>query len=154
MTVYPVRVQIKKTKPEYNVCETDPNRLSFEFGTVTATVTKRFKFPKGAKILNVYAETNVTQATHASNLIKVGAVNKGTAGSGTGTIVDYTDAANSNNSTGGSAFTAYTARAMTVITTSNVNILASGEILEVTITIGGTISKDINVYIDYVDHIA
>lgn len=154
MAYFPIDVQTKRKKPQYNLCETDPSRLRFEFGTVTATVTKRFKFPKGAKILNVYAETNATQATHASNLIAVGAVNKGTAGSGTGTIVDKTDAANSNNSTGGSAFTAYTARAMTVITTSSVNILASGEILELTIDISGTISKDINIYVDYVDYIA
>lgn len=154
MTVYPIRVQIKKTKPEYNVCETDPYRLLLPFGTVTATTTKRFRFPKGAKILKVYAETSATQATHASNLISIGAINKGTDGSGTDVIVDGSSAANSNNSTGGSAFTAYTKRSMTVITTSSINVLDADEIIEVTITIGGTISKDINVYIDYVDVIA
>lgn len=100
-----------------------------EFAAISATTT--FELPPSPVAGTVSASNFVvstTVATDAANIWTIGVVNKTQSNN---KIVDSTVAANSNNSTGGTAFTANTSRALTL--TANTTV-AIGDVIEVTIT--------------------
>jgi hypothetical protein len=103
-------------------------------GTISATAIFNHRVKRTGVVSASSLIVPTTVAADAANIWTIGIVNKGNAGAGNTVIVDNTAPANSNNSTGGSAFTANVERALTLSgTPANLNVVA-GDILLYTIT--------------------
>lgn len=81
-------------------------------------------------------------ATHASNLVTWAIVNKGQAGAGTTAMLAAT-AANTTNSTGGTALAAYTTRNLTLHGTAANLAVTAGDVLEFQVIGSGTLANTI-----------
>jgi hypothetical protein len=112
----------------------------------TADKKQQIRIARKSKIVSAYMLSEDTLSADNSNNVAVGIVNKGLAGSGTTAIVNIANAANSTKATGGSALTAYIPNALTVITTSEADIVEAGSVLEITEDVTGTIATD-NFYV-------
>jgi hypothetical protein len=103
--------------------------------TTSATATYRYRVEKAGTITGLGFVVGTTVATDAANIWTVGVINKGSAdGTGTTVVVNNATAANSNNSTGGAAFTANKLRALTLTATGADLVVAAGDVLEFTFT--------------------
>lgn len=120
--------------------------VSLTMGGAPAAASKQFNFPTSATISASAAflmeipvagtisaaalVVDTTVATDAANIWTIGIINT----TATLTPVDIAVAANSNNSTGGSAFTADTVRSLTLNTSAAQLAVAAGDVLELTLT--------------------
>lgn len=99
-------------------------------GAIQNTTTAYLRCPVAGTINGASFTVTSTVATHASNIWTVGITNV----TATKTVVDASTAANSNNSTGGSAFTANVARSLTLSGTPANLDFAAGDILKIVFT--------------------
>lgn len=115
--------------------------IEIPLGDLAATASFSLIVPAhAATVARVTFATKTAIATHASDTWTFGLVNKGPAGSGTTEVVDNV-AANSTNSTGGSAITGYVKRDLTLNGTPGVDAaldVAAGDVLEFTATKAGS----------------
>jgi hypothetical protein len=128
-------------------------REVIDFGAIT-TADKIILWSPSKKIRITGAKhvSKATLSTSDTNFVAAGIINKGAAGSGTGVVINVATASNSNKATGGAALTAYVPNNLTVLTTSNVNVIAANDVLELTADVGGTIAPaDYQIWIDYVE---
>lgn len=113
--------------------------LTIDVGTIAATSTteKYAIVPRSGTVQAVYFSSKDATATHASNHLSMTLVNLGQAGAGTTDIIAAT-AANSTNSTGGSAIAANTKRALTLHSTAANLSVTEGDRLKFLSTAAGT----------------
>jgi hypothetical protein len=128
-------------------------RHVIDFGALTtADVVKVWSPPKNIRITGAKHVSKAAISASDTNFVAAGIVNKGTAGSGTDVVVNVATAANSTKSTGGTALAGYVPNALTVLTTSSVNVIDANDVLEITADVGGTIApEDYQIWIDYVE---
>lgn len=100
-------------------------------GTVSASAAFLMRMPIAGVISSASFTVDTTVAADAANIWNVGVINH----SNTDAVVaDIAAAANSNTTTTGSAFTADTARALTLTSTTADKTVAAGDVLEWTFT--------------------
>lgn len=114
--------------------------LPVPIGTIATTgaTTTYATVPKSGRVVAAYFTGIEALATHASNLVSFTIVNMGAAGAGTTDIILAT-AANSTNSTGGSAIAANTRRALSLHGTLTNRDVVEGDRLKIVATVTGTI---------------
>jgi hypothetical protein len=100
-----------------------------DLGTVSASAAFLMRMPSAGTITGARFIVDTTVATDAANIWTVGVINT----TATLTPVDIAVAANSNNSTGGTAFTADVPRALTLGAAGQLVVVA-GDVLEWTFT--------------------
>lgn len=98
---------------------------------VSASAAFTMIAPRAGVVSTAGFVVDTTVATDAANIWTIGILNTSNANA---VIVDIAAAANSNNSTGGAAFTADTLRALTVTSTTADKTVSAGDILEWTFT--------------------
>jgi hypothetical protein len=124
-----------------------------QFGAIT-TADKIILWspPKKIRIVGAKHVSKAALSASDTNFVAAGIINKGAAGSGTGVVINVATASNSNKATGGTALAAYVPNNLTVLTTSDVNVIAANDVLELTADVGGTIAPvDYQIWIDYVE---
>lgn len=102
-------------------------------GTISASSNFEMQAPIAGVVSAAQFVVHTTVATDAANIWTIGVINKA-AGAGTNVVVDIATATNSNNSTGGAAFTANTPRSLTLSPTPANLVVAAGDNLEWTFT--------------------
>jgi hypothetical protein len=80
----------------------------------------------------------VAQSASDTNYHDMTLINKGAAGSGTAAV-----ATGHTKATGGTAFTAFDERALTVTATAADKLLAAGDVLALVDTVGGTVTANV-----------
>lgn len=105
----------------------------------TSTTIEYAIVPRSGTVKAVYFSAIDALATHASNYVSFTIVNLGQAGAGTTDVILAT-AANSTNSTGGSAISANTVRSLTVHTTAANLAVVEGDRLKIIATATGTLA--------------
>jgi hypothetical protein len=115
-------------------------------GTVSASALANLRVPEAGIITAAGFLVTTTVATDAANIWTAGIINKGAAGSGTAVVVNIATAANSNNSTGGAAFTANVVRALTLTGTAADLVVAAGDVLQLTLTKASSAADLVNLY--------
>lgn len=108
--------------------------IEIYLGDISATANFSVLLPAVAGTITAIAlATKTAVAADDTDYWTFAAVNKGAAGTGTTALLAATDA-NTTKSTGGSAMTAYVARALTLHGTGANLVTAASDVLEVTIT--------------------
>lgn len=102
--------------------------------TISATTTVLLRALRGGTVTGIDFTTPTTVAADAANIWTVGVINKGAAAAGTAVVVDAATAANSNNSTGGTAFTNFTPRLLTLSGVAADKVVVAGDVLAFTFT--------------------
>lgn len=108
---------------------------SMNFGTISATtsVDKVLgSLPRNATITAIKLTVNTTVAAHDTNYWTFAVTNR-TSGAGTTVLLAATDA-NTTKATGGSAVTAYTARTLTLTSTTADLLVDEGDLISFTAT--------------------
>lgn len=102
-------------------------------GTVSASANIEQISPIAGVVSAAWFVVHTTVAVDAANIWTIGIINK-SSGAGTNVVVDIANALNSNNSTGGAAFTAETPRNLTLSGTPANLVVAANDTLEWTLT--------------------
>lgn len=123
---------------------TQSTTTEFPVGTISASTKLQLVAMRAGSVSGISFVVGTTVATDAANIWTIGAINKGQAGAGTAVIADIANALNSNNSTGGAAFTANTPRALTLTGVAADMVVAANDVIEVTLTKASSAANLVN----------
>ena len=111
--------------------------------TDTATVTCTFRVPRSGKLAGIAVVGADTLAASDTDYVTFSAVNKLRSGAGAVALLSGSDA-NTTKATGGSAWTAYVSRTLTLTATDADLVVTAIDVIEVKITVTGTLANVVN----------